>query len=235
MLQCLYCRPVNYIRHFISVCHCIYHKYGWLGQNSSSRYWQRRLLPFGYCSRSLWTDFQSYCVPVLTCMQGEASDFLKCSGPSSCVMTLWRSDTSIKEIFPLSCLWFVVWFLGFFCISALNKTKSVRCQYLMKKKELSVSVVKEQHFGRGKIWFHGVNATFYRFAGSGDSGSFAWRYLVFAWQKAWSVKSLCISLVAGDQNRKEIIWSTYNENDPRLPLFVRRIRGEDTVPELRLM
>lgn len=83
-------------------------------------------------------------------MQGKTSGFLKCSGPSSCVMTLWRSAASIKEIFPL--VFVVVLWFGFFfsLVSALNKAKGVRCQYLMKKKELTVSVVKEQHFVKGK-------------------------------------------------------------------------------------
>lgn len=44
----------------------------------------------------------------------------------------------------------MVWFLFFFLVSALNKAKGVRCQYLMKKKELTVSVVKEQRFVKGK-------------------------------------------------------------------------------------
>jgi len=49
-------------------CLSLYHRYSWLGQNSSSTYWQRRLLHFGYYSRSQCTDFQSYCVPIVTFM-----------------------------------------------------------------------------------------------------------------------------------------------------------------------
>lgn len=40
LLQSMNCRQANYIRHFISDCHCIHHKHGWLGQNSSSRHCQ---------------------------------------------------------------------------------------------------------------------------------------------------------------------------------------------------
>lgn len=117
-----------------------------------------------------------------------------------------------------------------FCISALNKTKGARCQYLMKEKELSVSVVKEQCFVKGKICFHRVNVTFYRFAGSGDSG----KYLIFAWQTS-CLQCVYACLQSLESKIGNIISNAYSKNDPKLHLFLRRNRRKDIVLELRLM
>lgn len=69
--------------------------------------------------------------------------------------------------------------------------------------------LKNNTFQKEKKQFHVVNVIFYRSAGSGDSGSFTWRYLTYAQQEDWFCE-MCMFLTVWEQNTKEIIQSIYD-------------------------